>query len=69
MALVLLTNYGDGLPGEPEAASQAHVLAAAARCPQTDDVLQTEKHNQDDLLQQHETTRPVVAFLVGKTQP
>lgn len=47
----VLTNDGDWLPGESDASRQSHVLTPTARGPETDHVLQTEKHHQDYLLQ------------------
>lgn len=47
----VLTNDGDGFPGESDASRQSHVLTPTACGPETDHVLQTEKHHQDYLLQ------------------
>lgn len=47
----VLTNDGDWLPGESDASRQSHVLTPTACGPETDHVLQTEKHHQDYLLQ------------------
>lgn len=47
------TYDADGLAHEAQAAAEAHVLGAAARRPQTHQVLHAEEHDEPDFLQHH----------------